>query len=59
MNGKKFAQALDRDVRLALLNPPVLYTWQLKIVGKILMTAIPFFLTQIGKLSSDTSEGIT
>ena len=59
VDGKKFAQAFDSDVSLAFFYPPVLYSRQIEIIGKILMAAIALLLSEICKLGANPAQRIT
>jgi len=55
---EKFAKTLNRDVRLAFFDSPVLHARQLEVVSKIFVTGVSFFLPEICKLCADARQGI-
>ena len=46
VNRQKFAKALDGNVSLSFLYPPVLHARQIEVIRKILMAGVAFLLAQ-------------
>jgi hypothetical protein len=58
MDRQKPAEAFDCDIRFPFLDAPILHPRQVEFVGKIFVTAITFFFTQVSEPGADVNQRI-